>query len=74
MSWNRSLLAAVIVITTAFSALAQVASTTDQSQPLANPPDAPATLKSASGPLSDWRGHQPQHGDWRRGTPEQRAG
>ncbi len=47
MFWNRSLLAAVIIITTAFSALAQVASTTDQSQPLANPPDAPATLKSA---------------------------
>jgi endo-1,4-beta-xylanase len=47
MSWNRSLLAAVIVITSAFSAFAQDASVADQSQLLANPSSAPATLKAA---------------------------
>ena len=47
MFWNRSILAAFIAITPAFTAFAQVAGLSDQPTTVANAPGSPATLKAA---------------------------
>lgn len=47
MCWNRSILAAIIAITPALTAFAQVAGVSDQPAKVADAPGSPATLKAA---------------------------